>query len=676
MNGPSQSLSKTLKRLFPTASGQCESLLHHCATAKSLPTTKKLHAHVITLGLLSDHTHFLSLLISAYAICGQVNYACKLFDELSDRTLLSYKAMIRMYTENGFPLGALKLFVEMLESCRNYPDRYTYPFVIRACGDLVLLDLGVVVHGLTVKSGFGTGTFVGNCLLAMYMKCGDKDGARRVFNAMKEKGVVSWNTMISGYFRNDSAKEAVMVFREMVNGGVEADCATVLSVLPACGYLKNLEVGREVHLLVEEKCLGKRLAVQNALMDMYVKCGRVDEASRVFYGMVERDVVTWTTMINGYILHANWTSAVELCQMMQIEGVRPNEVTLASLLAACTNLPDLRLGRCLHGWAIRHKLECDVNVETALIDLYAKCNCVKLSFRVFSRTSKKRTVPWNAVLSGCVHNKLARESLELFKQMLLEEIKPDDATWKSLLPAYAMVADLQQTLNIHGYLVRAGFISKTDIATGLVDIYSKCGSLELAHKLFDGISKKNRDIVSWSVIIAGYGMHGHGEVALSLFNQMVQSGVEPNEVTFTSVLHACSHVGLVDDGLKLFNFMHKNYQESLRTDHYTCMVDLLGRADRLEEAYELIKSMPFKPNHSVWGALLGACVIHENVELGEVAANWLFELEPENTGNYVLMGNIYSALGRWTDAENVRRMMDNIGLVKAPAHSAVEVRNM
>ncbi|CAI9777413.1 unnamed protein product [Fraxinus pennsylvanica] len=290
MNGPSQSLSKTLKRLLPTTSGQCESILHHCTTAKSLPTTKKLHAHVITLGLLSNRTHFLSLLISAYAICGQVNYACKLFDELSDRTLLSYKAMIRMYTENGYPHGALKLFVEILESCRHYPDKYTYPFVIRACGDLVLLDLGVLVHGLTVKT--------------------------------------------------------------------------------------------------------------------------------------------------------------------------------------CTNLPDLRLGRCLHGWAIRQKLECDVNVETALIDLYAKCNCVKLSFSVFSRTSKKRTVPWNAVLSGCVHNKLARESLELFKQMLLEEIKPDDATWKSLLPAYAMVADLQQTLNIHGYLIRAGFISKTDIATGLVDIYS------------------------------------------------------------------------------------------------------------------------------------------------------------------------------------------------------------
>lgn len=178
------------------------------------------------------------------------------------------------------------------------------------------------------------------------------------------------------------------------------------------------------------------------------------------------------------------------------------------------------------------------------------------------------------------------------------------------------------------------------------------------------------------MVISGYGMHGHGEVALSLFNRMVQSEVEPNEATFTFVLHACSHTGLVDDDLNLFNFMHKNHQESLRTDHYTSMVDLFGRADELEEAYELIKSMPFKPNHSVWAALLSACVIHKNVELGEVAAKCQFELEPGNTGNYVLMGNIYSSLGRWADAENVRHMMNNIGLVKAPTHSAVEVRNL
>ncbi|XP_073063126.1 pentatricopeptide repeat-containing protein At5g39350 [Primulina eburnea] len=672
-------LMKTLRHRFSTTSAaQCESLLYRCGTAtKSLPATQKLHANCIASGLLSSHNagHFMSLLISAYGLCGRVSYACTLFDKLPERTFVSYKAMIRMYTENGCPRSALKLFVEMHQSgCLL--DEYVFPFVVRACGDLVLLEFGVMIQGLIVRSGLLLSTFVGNSLLAMYMNCGDMEGASSVFNAMEEKTVVSWNTMISGYFRNDNAMEALIVFSRMVESALVVDSATVLSVLPACGYLKDLKVGREVHSLIKDKVFAKRIPVQNALIDMYAKCGRMDEARGVFDKLAEKDVVSWTTMIHGYILNGEVEGALDMFRLMQFEGAKPNEVTLASLLAMCTGFLDIKLGKCLHGWAIRQHSECDVNVETALIDLYAKCGSVKHSFRVFSRTSRKRTVPWNAILSGCIHNELARDAIELFKKMLLEAVKLNDATWKSLLPAYAIEADLQQALNIHGYLFTSGFIKKPDIVTGLVDIYSKCGNLQYAHKVFDGVSTSNRDIVLWSVIIAGYGKHGHGEVAVSLFNQMVRFGIKPNEVTFTSVLHACGHAGMVDDGLNLFKFMQKNHQESLRSDHYTCMVDLLGRANRLLEAYELIMTMPFRPNHAIWGALLGACVIHENVELGEVAANWLFELEPKNTGNYVLMGNIYSAVGRFDDAEKVRSRMDNIGLIKAPAQSVIEVRNL
>ncbi|KAL7141054.1 hypothetical protein ABFS83_08G028800 [Erythranthe nasuta] len=675
MNGQCPPLSRTLKNLFSTTAEQCESLLFRCATTtKSVATTKKLHAHAITSGLISNH--FLSLLTSAYGLCGHLQYACRLFDELPERTLVSYKSIIRMHTESGNPRGALKLFVEMHESGCYWADEYTYPFVIRSCGALIMPELGMGIHGLAVKSGSVSGSFVGNSLLAMYMSCGDKDGARRVFGAMKEKTAVSWNTMISGYFRNGCADEALMIFRKMMDCEVEFDSATVLSVLPACGYLKDLKMGREVHTLIKDKDIGKRLAVQNALVDMYVKCGRIDEARGVFDAMVDRDVVTWTTVINGYILNEDVKGALELCRLMQFQGVRPNEVTLSAILAMCVSLRDLKLGKCLHGWAIRQYIDSDVNVETALIDLYAKCSSLRHSYKVFSRTCKKRTVPWNAILSGCVHNKLGREAIQLFKQMLFEAVKLNDATWKSLLPAYAIEADLHQSMNIHGYVIKSGFVRKPDIVTGLIDIYSKCGNLQYAHKLFDDLSIKSRDIVSWSVIIAGYGKNGNGKVALSLFDEMVRCGVKPNEVTFTSVLHACGHSGLVDDGLNLFNYMIKNHKESARMDHYTCIVDLLGRADRLEEAYELIRTMPFEASCAVWGALLGACAIHENVELGEIAAKRLFELEPENTGNYVLMGNVYSAVGRFDDAEKVRRMMDNIGLVKAPANSVVEVRNI
>lgn len=667
MNGKVQSLKKS-KSLFAK-------LLQQCSTpTKSLKKIKQFHAITVTSGL--QPSHLRSPLVAGYAQCGHTSHARKLFDEMPERNLFLYNTLIKMYTRNGSSIDALNLFVEMLRLEIYRPDNYTYPFVIKACSDLGLQKLGVIFHGRALVAGIDMDSIVKNCLIAMYMSFGEVEAARKVFDAMRDRSVVTWNTMISGYFRNGYARQALMVFDWMVESGQEPDCASVVSVLPACGYLKEVDMGRRVHALIENGGLGKKIMVWNALVDMYVRCGNLNEAQVVFDGMTERDVVTWTSIINGYILNGEVRNALRLFCMMQFEGVKPNAVTIASILSACSSLHYLKNGRCLHGWTIRQKLEREVVVETALIDMYAKCHHVELSFRVFARTSKKKTVPWNAILSGFIHNGLAREAVELFTQMLMEAVQPNDATLNSILPAYAILVDMHQAMNIHGYLIRSGFLSSIEIATGLIDIYSKCGSLESAHKIFNGISKKEKDIILWSVIIAGYGMHGHGEAAVSLFKEMVQSGMKPNEVTFTSALHACSHSGLVDEGLGLFKFMLENHHPSPCADHYTCIVDLLGRAGRLDEAYDLIRTMPFKPTYAVWGALLGACVIHENVELGEVAAEWLFELEPENTGNYVLLSKIYAAVGRWKDVENVRDRMNEIGLRKSPAHSLIEYRNM
>ncbi|KAL4360633.1 hypothetical protein GQ457_04G033350 [Hibiscus cannabinus] len=653
---------------------QYKSLLKHYTAAKSLTRTTQLHALIITSGLLSPHIR--SDLSSTYACCGDIENARKLFDEMPQPTLFSYNMMFKMYTKSGFYFDTLNLFVEMVSLGKCKADNFTYPFVFKAIGEEKLVGFGRVVHGRALMGGLEKDSFVMNSLLAMYMNCGKKEEGGKVFDFMWKPNVVSWNSMISGYFKNGCAKEALGIFNKMLDDEVVMDCATVVSVLPVCGFLKALEVGRRVYESVKEKGWEKEIVVRNALVDMFAKCGSMAEARSVFEGMDQRDVVTWTSLINVHISNGDLRAALRLCFSMVLEGVRPNSVTLASLLSACGESNNLLDGRCLHGWSIRQKLESDVMVETSLIDMYAKCNRFDLSFRVFKRTSKKKTVPWNAILAGCIHNRLGNEAIKLFKEMLIEGVKPDGATLKSFLPAYAIHANLQQAMNIHSYLVRSGLLSNSEIATAVVDIYSKCGCLESAHMIFNGIPNVNKDIYAWSVIIAGYGAHGHGEVAVSLFKEMVQAGVKPNEVTFTSVLHACSHAGLVDEGLNLFNFMLRNDQISPKTDHYTCIVDLLGRSGRPDEAYDIIRTMPFAPGHAVWGALLGACVIHENVELGEIAAKRLFELEPENTGNYVLMAKLYSAVGRWEDAENMRHIINEIGLQKAPAHSLIQVRNM
>ncbi|KAJ6423595.1 hypothetical protein OIU84_024546 [Salix udensis] len=239
----------------------------------------------------------------------------------------------------------------------------------------------------------------------------------------------------------------------MVGSGVEIDGASVVSVLPACGFLKELEAGRRVHGLVEEKVLGKKI-VSNALVDMYAKCGGLDEARLVFDNMVERDVVSWTSMINGYILNGDMKSALSLFKIMQIEGLQPSSVTITLILLACASLNNLKDGRCVHGWVMKQRLDSEVAIETSLIDMYAKCNCLSLSFSVFTRTSRKKTVPWNAMLSGCVHNKLAIEAIGLFKKMLVEGVEINVATCNSLLPAYGIIADLQPVNNINSYLMR------------------------------------------------------------------------------------------------------------------------------------------------------------------------------------------------------------------------------
>ncbi|KAF6171717.1 hypothetical protein GIB67_007238 [Kingdonia uniflora] len=610
--------------------------------------------------------------------CRNPTLGRKLFDEMPNRNTSLYNAMIRCYISNGEPWEGIGVFVEMVRLGLHRPDNYTYPFVLKACHDLSMIKMGTLVHCRVLTNGFDLDIYVSNSLMSMYISCGEKEAARRVFDRMGSKDVVSWNTMISGYFRNACAEEALMLFDQMMNvdEDVGLDGTTMVSVLPACAQLKDFRRGRLVHELAKRNGISTHTTVRNSLVDMYMKCGCLREARLVFNETRGRDVVMWTAMIGGYVLNSDASSALALFPSMQLDGVRPNSVTMAALVSACISLSELRHGKCIHGWVIRCSLQSDVIVETALIDLYAKCGCLDYSFRVFEKSSRTRMVPWNAMISGYVHNGLKAEAIKHFKQMRVEEVEVSAATLISLLPAYADLADIQQAMNIHCYAIRSGFLLKIEITTSLIDIYSKCGTLDYAHKLFDEIPGNDKDIISWSAIIAAYGMHGHGEAATLLFDKMMKSGVVPNEVTFTSVLHGCSHAGLVNQGFRFFKSMVEDHHMRPRIDHYTCVIDLLGRAGRLREAYRFISTMPFEPNHAVWGALLGACVIHENVELGEFAAKRLFELEPANIGNYVLMSKIYASVGRWEDAKNIRNITTEMGLRKSPGHSLIDVRNM
>ncbi|KAJ0970196.1 hypothetical protein J5N97_023073 [Dioscorea zingiberensis] len=663
-------ISKEVASLLPFTPSQFLHLLQSSTQSLSLHGAKKLHAFLLTSGVLfsAAGTHLLSKLTSLYSLSGHLSHARNLFEQMPKRTTFLYNTLIRGHVQSQQHLIAIRLFAQMI-SAGHRPDNFTFPFAFKACGDLPLLKMGLQAHCKAFVSGFVSNEIVQNCLIAMYMNCGEKEAASVVFDGMSNRSVVSWNTLIAGWFQNGCAAEAVMVFDRMVGAGVEVDEATVVSVLPACALLKDSEKGRRVGELVDERGFGDYAPVRNSLIDMYAKCGNLQEARRLFDdGDWSRDVVSWTAMIGGCILNGCASEALHLGVQMQFSRIKPNWVTMASLLSACTSKSFINYGKCLHGSCIRLRLNHDIVLETALIDMYANCGNMDLSARVFEQCSR-RTATWNAVISGFAHNGLTILAIKHFELMLAESVRPDRATMASVLPAYSDSADMNQAMSLHCFLIKMGFLRSSEATTGLIDAYAKTGCLDVAKELFEELPTK--DIVAWSTIISGYGKHGHAKTAIQLFERMLEAGVEANEVTFTSMLYSCSHAGLVDEGLHIFQQMLQAQHVKPSVDHYACVVDLIGRAGRLEEAYGMIKRMPFEANQAVWGALLGACVIHEDVKLGELAAKHLFEIEPGNTGNYVLLGNIYAAVGRWEDAEAVRSLLKNRGLRKAPGCSSL-----
>eukprot|EP01018_Ginkgo_biloba_P019065 Gb_20268 [translate_table: standard] len=552
-------------------------------------------------------------------------------------------------------------------------DSDSYVCLLQTCADKKALVEGKQVHAHMLLRGLEKNAFFGTKLVSMYDKCGSLVDARDVFDKISNRSVFLWNAMIRGYSRNDLCEKAFTLFSQMHRSGTLPDNFTFPCVLKACAGLSALRQGEAIHVYVIRSGLESDIFVGNALVAMYAKCRNIDAARHVFDKMSQKDVVSWNSMIAGYGENSQWDKALKLYLQMEVAGMKPDSVTMASVLPACANLADLQQGKEIHDYVIRTGLESDVLVGNALIAMYAKCGQIELGLQVFDKMVKRDVISWTAIIAGYVQNGNGIQALKLLHKMQLADVKPNIVTIISVLPACGHLAALQQGKEIHGSLIRNGFHTDAFVASAVVDMYAKCGRIKDARYMFEKMSPK--DLASWNAMIAGYGMHGHSEDALAFFSQMKQSGIKPDHITFVVVLSACSHAGMVDEGWQQFNYMSRDYCITPRMEHYACMVDLLGRAGHLDEAYDFIKKMPVKPEADVWGALLGACRIHGNIKLGEVAAECLYELKPEKAGYYVLMSNIYAAAGRWDDVAKVREIMKDKGVAKTPGYSWIEIEN-
>eukprot|EP01018_Ginkgo_biloba_P019689 Gb_04894 [translate_table: standard] len=646
-------------------------VLKACASLSDLQEGEEIHDDIVGAGFESD-VFVANSLVAMYAKCGSVELARHVFDKMSERNLVSWNAMLAGYAQNEYADEALAIFNQM-QLADVAPDAVTMLSVLQACAHLGVLQQGKLIHDYIIQNGFDSDVCVGNSLVAMYAKCGSTEIARQLFNKMPKRNVVSWSAMIAGCAQNGHANEAFTLFHQMQLAGIIPNSVTMINVLQACAHLGALEQGIWIHGYIIRKGFESEVFVANSLIDMYAKCGSVEIARNVFDKMSKRNVVSWSSLLAGYAQSGYANEALALIQQMRLTDVKSNSVTMVSLVQSYTYLATPQQGKWVHGYIIKNGFEFDVFVVNSLIDMYSKCGSTEVAWHLFDRMSKKDVVSWNAMIVVYAQNGYAREALSLFNQMQLTDVKPDMATILSVLPACAHLAALQQGKWIHGYIIRSGFESYVSVGNSLIDMYAKCGSVQIARHFFDKMSERN--VVSWNAMIAGYGMHGHGEDALRLFSQMQQMGMKANNVTFVCVLSACSHAGLVDEGRQYFYAMIQDYCVTPRMEHYACMVDLLGRAGCLDEARDFIEKMPLEPGANVWGALLSACRIHCNIELGEYVAKRLFVLEPENAGCYVLLSNIYAAAGRWDDVAKVRTVMKDRGLKKTPGCSLIEVNN-
>ncbi|XP_062232882.1 pentatricopeptide repeat-containing protein At2g03380, mitochondrial [Phragmites australis] len=650
-------------------------LLRLLPACGALPNLRALHARLLAGGLLGG-LRARTKLLSCYAALGDLASACRVFDGTPRPDAYSYRVMLGWLVDAGSHASAVSVHRDMRRRCpcpaAAQGDGVVLSLALKACVRSADFGYGRRLHCDAVKAG-GADDFVMNSLVDMYAKAGDLECARKVFERIPGRNVVSWTSMLSGHVQNGFAVEALLLFNDMRKENVHPSEYTMTSILAACASLSGLHQGRWMHGSVIKHGLIFNSFVSAALLDMYVKCGEVENARRVLDELSCVDLVLWTTMIMGYTQNGNPLDALRLFLDKKFGTIVPNSITISTVLSASAQLRNLCLGRSIHGIAIKLGVVQDDVVMNAFVDMYAKCQAVSEANSIFGRILNKDVVTWNSMISGYAENGMGNDALMLFKQMRLQGALPDAVSVVNVLSACVCLGDLLIGKCFHTYAVKHAFMSNIYVNTALLNLYNKCADLPSARRVFDEMSDRNS--VTWCAMIGGYGMQGDSAGSIDLFSEMLKDCIHPNDVVFTSILSTCSHTGMVTAGKKYFDSMAQHFNITPSMKHYACMVDVLARAGNLEEALEFIEKMPMQADSSVWGAFLHGCRLHSRLEFGEEAIKRMMVLHPERPDYYVMISNLYTSYGMWDKSLAIRRWMQNRGLVKVPGCSSIGLEN-
>ncbi|KAA8532216.1 hypothetical protein F0562_032259 [Nyssa sinensis] len=526
-------------------------------------------------------------------------------------------------------------FLEEMEEAGVSVDPHSYKRLLETCGKLRLLSDGRLIHNQLQRTLKNPSQSLENHVLQMYCDCGSFIDAHNLFDEMSEKSLVSWVIIISAYAQEGLLDKACGLFSHMQALEIRPTRSIYSALLRHLIDPSYLDLGKQIHSQVVKSGLTPHVSIDTTISNMYVKCGCLESAELVFYHMAEKNAVSWTGLMVGYIQAERQEHALLMFARMVKEGTQLDEFVFSIILKACARLEDVESGRQIHGHIVKLGLESKVTVGTPLVDFYVKCGNMESARLVFGRIKEPNDVSWSAIISG-----------------------------------YSQI-DLNLGTQTHGDAIKRGLVSYQYGESAMITMYSKCGRLDYAFRVFELID--NPDAVAWTAIISGCAYHGRASEALFLFRRMRVFGVRPNAITFIAIFTACSHCGLITEAKKYLESMSSECGLEPTIDHYDCMIDIYSRAGLLEEALELIKTMPFEPDSMSWKSLLGGCSIHQNFKLGKIAAEKLLQLDPEDTAAYILMFNLYASSGKWEAAANVRKMMAERDLRKEVSCSWITV---
>ncbi|KAF8020631.1 hypothetical protein BT93_G1158 [Corymbia citriodora subsp. variegata] len=604
--------------------------------------------------------------ISHLVRAGRLGEARAVFDTAGCRNTVTWNAMITGYVKRGEMARARELFDGM-------PERDVTSWNLMISGYVSCRGSGFIEEGRELFEQMPERDCVSwNTMISGYAKAGRMDEALWLFKCMPERNVVSWNTMVTGFLRNGDVERAVEFFKEMP----ERDSASLSGLVSGLIHNNKLDEAAKIFLEHGNPDGGEDIvSAYNTLIAGYGQRGRVEEA-RYLFDLIPfsndrgkggaqkfvRNLVSWNTMIMSYVKVGNTIAARELFGQM----TERDTFSWNTMISGYVHMSNMKEASKL----FQDMPNPDTFTWNSMISGYAETGNLEFARDLFEKMPRKNLVSWNSVIAGYEKNEDYKGAVGLFSQMLTNGEKPDRHTLSSILAIATGLVDLSLGLQIH-QLVTKMVNPDVPIKNSLITMYSRCGAIVEAQTIFDEV-KLQKNVITWNAMIGGYASHGFAAEALELFEMMKRLEVTPTYITFISVLSACAHVGLVEEGRRHFLSMVKEYGIEPTVEHFASLVDIVGRHGQLNEAFDIIKDMPMKPDKAVWGALLGACRMHDNVELARVAAEALMQLEPESSAPYVLLYNMYADAGRWDEANEVRMMMERNAIKKLKGYSRVD----